>query len=138
MQWFPRVRLQKRFFGRKMEANLASFRVNPLPVSCEHLRSGRLALRCSHIVQFRPRIADLRQAGGRLRFLLCPGNERITDKSARCLAQLPGARPVLTVKEPILSLTKNTQTARIASIYQTLRGACALSYAFCHRVYRRQ
>ena len=47
MQAFPGVSLQKRFFGRKMEANVASFRVDPLPASSESLRSETPSLRLS-------------------------------------------------------------------------------------------
>jgi len=47
MQAFPRVSLQKSFFGRKMVAILASFLVNPLLASSESLRSETSSLRLS-------------------------------------------------------------------------------------------
>jgi hypothetical protein len=47
MQAFPRVSLQKRFFGRKRAAFLASFLVNPLLASSESLRSETSSLRLS-------------------------------------------------------------------------------------------
>src|SRR5260221_3710264 len=47
MQGFPRVSLQKSFFGRKMEAFGASFLVNPLLESSESLRVETPSLRLS-------------------------------------------------------------------------------------------
>ncbi len=47
MQAFPRASLKKSFFGRKMEAILASFLVNPLLASSERLRSETPSLRLS-------------------------------------------------------------------------------------------
>lgn len=47
MQGFPRVSLQKSFYGRNMKAALASFLVNPLLASSESLRSETPSLRLS-------------------------------------------------------------------------------------------
>lgn len=47
MQAFPRGSLQQSFFVRKMAANVASFRVNPLLASSERLRSETPSLRLS-------------------------------------------------------------------------------------------
>ncbi len=47
MQAFPRASLEKSFFGRKMEAFLASFLVNPLLASSERRRSETPSLRLS-------------------------------------------------------------------------------------------
>ncbi len=47
MQAFPRVSLQQRFLGGKIEAFLASFRVKPLLVCPENLCSETPSLRLS-------------------------------------------------------------------------------------------
>ena len=49
MQAFARGSLQKSFFGRKMEAFLASFLVNSPLASCERLRSAMASLRLSRL-----------------------------------------------------------------------------------------